>query len=214
MSPSHIFDMLSERYDSWFKINPILAENELRVLLSLGLKGLGLEVGVGSGWFASRLNVPIGIDPSISMLKLAHKRGIEVIRAIGERLPFRDNVFDYALLIVTLCFVDNPSEVLAEVARVVKTNGFVVACIIPRDSAWGHYYMKLGEQGHPFYCIAKFYTINEVERLFTKVGLRIEDHRAALSFKPWGKPVEEEPSRDIRGKGFVCIVASKRHYQE
>ncbi|MHC1628056.1 MAG: class I SAM-dependent methyltransferase [Candidatus Nezhaarchaeales archaeon] len=155
-----------------------MAENELKVSRSLRLRGLGLEVGVGSGRFASRLNVPIGIDPSISMLKLAHKRGIKAIRAVGEKLPFRSNAFDYALLIVTLCFVDDPSEVIAEVARVVKPSGLVVSCIIPRDSVWGHYYMKLGEQGHPFYRIAKFYTIDEVEKLLVKANLKIKGHYA------------------------------------
>jgi len=35
-SSSRVFDVLSERCDAWFESNPILAENELKVLRSLG----------------------------------------------------------------------------------------------------------------------------------------------------------------------------------
>lgn len=33
--------------------------------------GLGLEIGVGTGVFAQRLGVIVGIDPSLGMLQLA-----------------------------------------------------------------------------------------------------------------------------------------------
>jgi len=206
---SRVFDLLSDRYDQWFERNRVIAENELKLLKSLNLKGLGLDIGIGTGRFASRLGVPIGIDPAKSMLIKAHRRGIEVVRAIGESLPFRDEAFDSVLLIATLCFVDNPDAVLMEAARVIKKNGLVVACIVPRDSSWGQHYMALGAQRHPFYSIAKLYTTHEVEEKMLKSGLKIVNRIATLSFNPLGEAKPEEPSDNIEGKGFVCIISTK-----
>ncbi len=64
----------------------------------------------------------MGIDPSKNMLREAKKRGIQVIQGIGENLSFKDNTFDFVLIVVTLCFVEEPQYVLKETCRVLKSN--------------------------------------------------------------------------------------------
>ncbi|MBU2504608.1 MAG: class I SAM-dependent methyltransferase, partial [Candidatus Omnitrophica bacterium] len=83
----------------------------------------GLEIGVGTGRFASALRITMGIDPSYAMMELAIERGVNVRRGAGEDLPFFENTFDYAAIIITLCFVKDPVKVLKEAGRVLKKHG-------------------------------------------------------------------------------------------
>ncbi len=59
------------------------------------------------------------------MLKLAKERGIQVIQGVGEELPFRDGTFDFVLIVVTFCFVENPVNILRE-ASVMSSFLFVL----------------------------------------------------------------------------------------
>jgi len=49
-----VFNEHAEDYDRWYLRNEVIAVNEVKVLKYLKLNGLGLEVGVGSGFFASK----------------------------------------------------------------------------------------------------------------------------------------------------------------
>ena len=95
-------------YDLWFESHegkPIF-ETEKHCLQGLFQTGKGqwLEVGVGSGRFASSLGISAGVDPSSGMLTIASRRDIRTVRGMGEDLPYRDATFDgsshghYALL--------------------------------------------------------------------------------------------------------------------
>lgn len=88
-------------------------------------------------------------------LMLAKGRGIEVVKGAGEKLPFRDRTFGGALLIVTLCFVDDPSEVLGESKRVLMDDGSIILGLILKESPWARFY----EEGRvdSLYKIARFY---------------------------------------------------------
>ena len=144
------------------------------------------------------------------MLNIAKGRGINVIQGVGERLPFRDRTFDYVAIIVTLCFVSNPTDVLAEVTRVTKVGGKVVICIVPKDSQWGRYYMS---KASVFYNIARFYTIPEVINLMNLAGLKVTRCVSTLTFNPWDEPVIEEPKEVCKPLGFVCIEGIKVNFR-
>ena len=205
-----MFDRLAGRYDSWYERNRVIAELEVKAVKAVLPQGYGVEVGVGTGFFASRLGVPLGVDPSIPMLAIARRRRVDVVQGVGERLPLRTCSLDYVLLVVTLCFVDDPQTVLAESARVVRRGGSVVACIVPRDSPWGRRYIELGRRGHPFYSVARFYTVDEVEEMMEEAGLMVVERVGVLSSPP-GEPVDpgEEPTPNVEGRGFVCVRAVK-----
>jgi len=196
------------RYDEWYSRNRITAENEVKALKVLGLKGLGLEIGVGTGFFASKLNIRYGIDPSINMIKLARNRGIEVIASYGEYLPFRDRVFDFIAIIVTLSFVNDSLAVLHESWRVLRHGGLITVCIIPKDSEWGRYYRMYSKS--PFYRVAKFYSTSEVKTMLEKLGFKILKYVSTLSsYGPKDQPRYEEPKFNTVNGGFVCLLAMK-----
>ena len=207
----NIFANHAKEYDSWYLKHPTIYESEVRLLKEFDLKGLGLEIGVGTGVFASRIGTLIGIDPAFTMLSIAKERGIEAIQAIGERLPFADKIFDYVLMISTLCFLDKPSLVIKESLRVLRKHGNLIICLILKDSSWGKYYEKKKNIGHKFYNHAKFYDSRELKKLIINQGVSIVEVISTLRYPPSEKERFEEPLRGYKGS-FMCLRLKKLRY--
>ncbi|MGB9717561.1 MAG: class I SAM-dependent methyltransferase [Thermoproteota archaeon] len=205
-----VFEQFSEDYDSWYSQHSEVLESEIRAIKALDLKGLGLDIGVGTGIFASSTKVQIGIDVSNQMLRTAVKRGIQVIRALAEFLPFPDKMFDYVLMTVTLCFLDDPETVLKEIYRILKPSGVLAVCIIVRDSSWGQLYVEKAKQGHRFYRYARFYSLLELEELLEKHSFKIVDYKSTLTYPPSSTPVVEDPKNDPHQGSFLCVKTIKR----
>ncbi|MCD6409903.1 MAG: class I SAM-dependent methyltransferase [Candidatus Verstraetearchaeota archaeon] len=209
MKSVKVFNELWEKYDKWYDKYPVIAENELKLLRSIAgdFKRPALEVGVGTGFFARELSLDVGVDPSINMLKAARFKGIEVIRGVGEWLPFNSSCFETVFIIATLCFVDDPKKVLREVNRVLRNHGTLVTCIIPRDSSWDRWYKEVKRS--PFYEVADFFTVEKAKKLLGESGFEVADAQGVLGFKPGEEPRPEKPSRELGDFGFVCIKALK-----
>jgi ubiquinone/menaquinone biosynthesis C-methylase UbiE len=190
----------------------VTAENEVKLvklMVSRAPRPI-LEVGVGTGYFAGRVGAEAGLDPSMKMLMVARMRRVELlVRGVGESMPFRSGVIGTVLIVVTLCFVDDPARVLQESFRVLRVGGNLVSCIVPQDTPWGYHYTKLGSEGHPFYSIARFLTLGEHEELIEASGFKITQSMGTLSYSPFEEPRLEEPSDEVKDKGFVCIKATK-----
>ena len=94
-----------------------------------------LDVGCGSGVLTEELarrlgaeNVA-GVDPS-PMLETAAARvpGAELRQGAAESLPWPDDAFDAALAQLVVHFMAEPAAGVAEMARVTRPGGAVVAC--------------------------------------------------------------------------------------
>jgi len=200
-----VFDENWHHYDAWFDTNQLIYLSELATIDKLVTGGVALEIGVGTGQFASPLKVKFGIDPSIS-IRLAKQRGVKVVAGVGEQLPFKDDSFEIILLIVTLCFVANPVQVLCEAQRVIKPQGYIIVGIIDRTSAWGKFYEKKKLQSN-FYRIAHFYSVDEVIKMLKEAGFNYIDTYQTLLSKPTTIKAKEEPIGGFGKGGFVAIRA-------
>jgi len=206
---TNVFDSLADRYDAWFDAaegSAIFAAEVqcLRRLLPQDLSGW-VEVGVGTGRFAAALGVPEGIDPSAPMLERAEERGIRTRKATAERLSYPSASLDGILLVVTLCFLENPKRAMREFARVLKCDGQLLVGIVPADSPWGQFYRKKGQEGHPFYSVARFYTCQETKQLAASAGFEFVRAASALP-KPPGEVLGDIPVLDrVGGCGFVAM---------
>lgn len=209
---TNIFDLLTDKYDAWYDSDEgrPLYESELkciRPMVECSPKPI-LEIGVGTGRFAMHFPDVIGIDPSLNALKMAEKRGVKTVHGDGEHLPFKDKTFGCILIIVTLCFVENPLGVLREAKRVLKKNGSILLGIVPKDSPWGIFYEEKKKAGHPFYGSARFYTVKDIETMLHIAGLKISKIRSTLFHKPDEPCRIEEPLEGyISGAGFLCIAS-------
>jgi len=208
----NIFDILTEKYDAWYDSDDgrPLHETELLCLGPL-IENTPLpilEVGVGTGRFAMHFHDVMGVDPAFNALRFAQKRGIIIAQSVGEHLPFRDTTFGCVLLVVTLCFVQNPVDVLREAKRVSNKNGRIIIGLVPMDSPWSDYYEEKKRRGHPFYRSARFYTLEGVKELLQKAGLKISRIRSTLLQGPDEPHRVEEPIEGyIKNAGFLCIEA-------
>lgn len=140
------FESYANQYDAWYdsERGKILYENEKKCLKKLinDCNGKVLEVGVGTGRFAVLAEEAFGVDVAEAPLRIAKLRGIRVIKAKAEELPFRDKVFSCVMLIVTLCFVKDPLLALKEAKRVLKEEGKVIIGDVFLDSEWGKLYAQ------------------------------------------------------------------------
>jgi len=203
------FEAHHERYESWFERHREAYVSELLAVRPfIPLEGKGLEVGIGSGRFAVPLGVQYGIDPSPAMLNYARSRGIKVAVAKGEQLPFKACVFDYALVVTTICFVDSASDMLAEIHRVLAPEGKVIIGLIDRESELGAFYQEHKAES-VFYRDAEFFSAAEVERLLQDNGFTLEA-RAQTLFRPLPETTEIEPAFPGRGKGAFVVITGKK----
>jgi SAM-dependent methyltransferase len=209
-----VFDTFAHEYDSWF-------DNEGSLIYKIELKAFQevlpslskpwLEVGVGSGRFAKAIGIDTGIDPSINLLKIARRRGINVFHGSGEYSLFERETFGTVFLIVTLCFVKSPAAIIRQARRVLKQDGKLAIGLVLRENPWGDYYQNKKWQGHRFYRHATFYSFEEVQGYLKKTGFSIEQVLSTLFQKPGEVKRMEIPLKHFyRDAGFVVIVAGKR----
>jgi len=175
---NNIFDKNYERYDTWYEQHR----------------------------FAGPLGIQFGIDPSKQMLEIAKKRGINVQPASGENLPFSDASFDYIAIIITVCFVKNPQEVIKEASRVLKKNGKIILGIVDKNSFLGKFYRN---KKSIFYKQASFFTIKELTGLLVSAGFSNASYYQTLYDLPDRINSIQKPEKEYGKGGFVVIKACK-----
>lgn len=174
-----LFDeRIARTYDRWGEtpqgVKAYALEGEL--LLKLGDLGVGqtvLEVGCGTGahldLFLKRGLKVTGIDISPPMLRVAkQKLGKEARFCLGDgqKLPFKEKSFDCVALITTLEFIPNPDRALSEAIRV--SRGKILLGVLNKYSFLGIKRRLFGKLRPSIYDRARFYSIWELRRLFTK----------------------------------------------
>lgn len=196
------------RYDEWFERHRVAYLSELLAVRALvPWAGRGLEIGVGTGRFAGPLGVAFGIDPAPQMLTYARSRGVECACAAAEALPFGDAAFDYALIVTTLCFLDDAQAALREARRVLRPGGALVVGIIDRESPLGRGYAE-HKAGNVFYRGAHFYSVSDVEALLEQAGFRERCWLQTLFTAPLSQR-EIEPAAEGTGRGAFVVVRAQ-----
>ena len=208
------FDGLAPEYDAWFdKEGSRIFFVEVKAFQELlpKLPKPWLEIGVGSGRFAQALGIETGIDPSTKLVEMARNRGINAYVGHGEQRLFDEESFGAAFLIVTLCFLDSPLDVLKEAKRVLTPDGKIVLGMVLKESPWGQFYQQKKAEGHRFYKYATFYSCDEVVRLIVQAGFLTEKIVSALFQKPGELHRVEEPKEGyFPDAGFTIIMAGKK----
>jgi ubiquinone/menaquinone biosynthesis C-methylase UbiE len=133
-----------------------------------------LDIGCGMAGsilpFIERGLQVTGIDPSPYMLDLAFKylgRKVDLYRGYAEELPFDDNSFNYACLVTSLEFVDDPRKALEEACRVAKDQVFLG--VLNRYAIKGIRRRLEGLFNASIYNHARFYGIWELKRMIRRI---------------------------------------------
>lgn len=92
-----------------------------------------LDVGCGEGRFCRKLYElgahTVGLDPTVALLALARSRHPEgeYVEGVAEALPFEDGAFDIVVSYVTLLDMPDYRRAIAEMVRVLKPGGKILA---------------------------------------------------------------------------------------
>ena len=210
MPKTEPFDQYTNEYEDWFVINKYAFQSELNAIKkALPDKEDVVEIGIGSGIFAEPLGIIEGVEPSKAMRERAVKKGIKVIDAVAEKLPYDDASKNGAVMITTICFVDDVHKSFLEVNRILKEGGFFIIGFVDENSPIGKEYLK-HKNKNLFYKDATFFGTEEIYSILNETGFKITNTYQTI----FGN-IEEinrvQPVMDGFGQGsFVVIKAQKK----
>lgn len=207
------FDSYSQQYEEWFVRYKAVYDSEIEALREVlpednGPGRRGLEIGVGSGLFASRLGIGYGVEPSAAMAERARARGIKVSPGVAEDLPFEDGSFDFTLIVTAICFVEDLGKTLEEIRRVLKPGASAIFGFVDEDSPLGGFYLKHKEE-NVFYRDATFHSATEVLGLLDEKGFRIERVRQTV-FGMLDEVQDVQEAREGHGTGGFVVIQARR----
>jgi ubiquinone/menaquinone biosynthesis C-methylase UbiE len=153
-----------------------------------------LDVGCGDGAYAlaaAEAGARVaGVDASLTAVKAARRRvaaaglGAAFLVGAASRLPFPSGRFDVVLAVTVLCFVPDPEEAVAEMARVLRPNGLLVLADLGRCSPWAAWRRVRGWAGNATWRRARFWTLRDLRALMRGAGLEPARWRAAAFYPP------------------------------
>jgi len=170
MAKTEPFDKHMVEYEEWFTEHKYVYESELEAVRHFIPKNKkGIEIGIGTGRFAIPLGIKEGVEPSGVMRYFAIYKGLDALKGTAEELPLPDESFDFALMVTTICFVDDAEKAFCEIKRILKPGGSFIIGLVDKNSQLGKTYENFKEQ-NIFYRIATFYSTEEVIKLLKENG--------------------------------------------
>ena len=127
--PKTDYSKIAEYYD---RVRPIPPDVLLSKIIEHGEINTNcavLDIGCGTGRFPldiSTMKKPMicGLEPSIEMLRQAvakdKPRNVLWLRGDGQKLPFRDSLFDCIYMTLVIHHIENKEIVLREIHRILK----------------------------------------------------------------------------------------------
>lgn len=203
------FQKYTDEYENWFVKNKWAFQSELKAIKKLLSRVDGvIEIGIGSGIFAKPLGIIEGIDPSDAMRKKAEQKGLKALDAVAEKLPYANASVNGAVMITSLCFVDDIYQSFREAHRILKKDGFLILGYVDKDSPVGKDYLKHKTESM-FYQEASFFSTKELYDILFQTGFEVTETCQTI-FGKVNNITEIQPVNQGFGDGsFVVLKAQK-----
>jgi len=162
--------------------------------------GTGIEIGVGTGIFASKTGIKFGIEPSENMAAEAIRKGVSVKIGKAEELPVEDHSYDFALMVTVDCFLTDIPKSFSEIHRILKSEGILIIAFLYKATPLGELYEQ-NKHLHETYKDATFHTSDEMENLLKESGFIVQSKRQTVHSLEniYQKPIEG------CGDGVFCV---------
>jgi SAM-dependent methyltransferase len=204
-----VFDKYSAEYDNWFDVHPWVYKSELEAVRKLlPRNGCGVEIGAGTGRFSIPFGIKVGVEPSKAMADIARNRGMTIYDAKAGNLPFDDNVFDFALMVTTICFLEDPLQALKEIRRILRSAGKIIIGMLDNNSPLGSLH-EAKKKGSKFFKYANFYSVNRVLEWLKTSGY-IDIHILQTIFRKPEEMTELETTREGHGEGLFVVISAQK----
>jgi len=173
-----------------------------------------LEVGCGTGLLLRRIAAfarsARGVDLSPGMLERARERGLDVVEGSATALPFADSSFDVTCSFKVLAHVREIERALAEMARVTRPGGHVLAEFYNPNSLRG-LLKRFGPAGtvaqdtHEKQVYTRFDSPRQVRSL-VPAGCRAVDARGVRIATPTAHVMKTRLGRELfrRAEELLC----------
>ncbi|HEC76940.1 MAG TPA: class I SAM-dependent methyltransferase [Thermoplasmatales archaeon] len=130
------------KYDEFFStpLGKKIIEKEAKYVVE-NLDGkMAVSIGCGTGIIEKRIMELreieiIGVEINDEMIEMAEKR-LNVIKADAKSLPFKNSVFDSAIFITSLEFIDDYKEAINEAYRVLREGGEIISVLLNTSSPY------------------------------------------------------------------------------
>jgi SAM-dependent methyltransferase len=130
-----------------------------------------VDVGVGTGALlqdvGSLVEEPIGVESDAVPLDIARRRGLNVVEATAERLPFDDGSVDLVTAFDVIEHVDDDRGAVAEFVRVLAPAGTAIVTVPAYNWLWSGHDTVHGHR--------RRYTSSSLTRVLEAGGLRLRD---------------------------------------
>jgi len=126
------YDKFSIRYDAERESSAYSIINllELEKVIPLAQSKVVLEIGCGTGLILQEIDksaqFAYGVDISAAMLKKANARGLKIVQASANNLPFKTDVFDIVYSFKTLPHVPDIKSAIKEMTAITKHGGYLI----------------------------------------------------------------------------------------
>lgn len=206
MERNNIFDDDIEEYEKWFIENNHLLDAEVAAVKQLlPHSGEGVEIGVGTGIFSSRLGIKHGIEPSGKMAERAIEKGIDVVNAYAEKLPVPDETYDFVLMVTVDCFLDDVMKAFSETWRILFEGGYFIIAFLDRETPLGKIYDQKKHSSHS-YQHATFHSAEEIEEYLKMTGFLVQEKRQTI----YTLDNELQEIKDGVGEGVFAVIKAKK----
>ena len=174
-----VFQEKAQSYDQWFVENEALFQSEKEAVKKMmpareDLAAPAIEIGVGTGLFASALGIEEGLEPSEDMGRVAKQRGIRVIQSPAETMPMASESYGMALMVTVDCFLADVEQAFSEVNRILVPGGWFVIAFLDRETPLGQIY-QANKDSDDLYRYATFHSAEEIRAYLEGAGFALED---------------------------------------
>ena len=184
---SEHFDNVASVWENKVWVNKGEFDEKILQIASLTGEEIALDIGIGTGALAKRMNVKemYGLDISSGMLeKCSSIPRQNLVIGSGEKAPFLDETFDLVTARNLLKHVNDIPRLLNEMNRLLKKNGKILIiestpftreqCDIPTMA------MRVVEPYHP-----RFFSKDELAEMIRNAGFEIETHGLEVMKQKW-----------------------------
>ena len=205
-----VFQEKAQSYDQWFVENEALFQSEKEAVKKMmpareDLAAPAIEIGVGTGLFASALGIEEGLEPSEDMGRVAKQRGIRVIQSPAETMPMASESYGMALMVTVDCFLADVERAFSEVNRILVPGGWFVIAFLDRETPLGQIY-QANKDSDDLYRYATFHSAEEIRAYLEGAGFAVEDScQTVYSFENCVQEV-----LDGNGKGVFGVMRGRK----